>query len=79
MISSPRRRSRAFTIGHMLFALVLLGAFAVAAARVFRQSILTTRTAAEGQERSIRLEQLAERRVRVRGRDPEREVRDARR
>jgi hypothetical protein len=41
----------------MLFALVLLGAFAVAAARVFRQSVLTTRTAAEGQERSIRLEQ----------------------
>jgi hypothetical protein len=36
---------------------VLLSAFAVAAARVFRQSVLTTRTAAEGQERSIRLEQ----------------------
>ena len=51
------RHGRAFTIGHMLFALVLLGAFAVAAARVFRQSVLTTRTAADGQERSIRLHQ----------------------
>ena len=56
-MTRPTGRCRAFTIGHMLFALVLLGAFAVAAARVFRQSVLTTRTAAVGQERSIRLEQ----------------------
>jgi hypothetical protein len=57
MTTRTRLHGRAFTIGHMLFALVLLSAFAVAAARVFRQSVLTTRTAADGQERSIRLQQ----------------------
>ena len=42
---------------NVLFALMLLGAFALAATRVFRLSLQTTESSAKGQERSLRVEQ----------------------
>jgi hypothetical protein len=44
-------------LGNILFVLILLGAFTLAATRVFRLSILSTQSAAKDQERSLRLEQ----------------------
>ena len=51
------RRSGAFALVHVLFALMLLGAFALAATHVFRLSVLTTESSARGHERSLRVEQ----------------------
>jgi type II secretory pathway pseudopilin PulG len=57
--STPRhrRRRRAFTLVHILFALMLLGAFAVVATKVFRLSVLSSQSAAVSQERDLRREQ----------------------
>jgi type II secretory pathway pseudopilin PulG len=52
-----RTRRGAFTILQVLFALMLLGAFGVVAARVFRLSILSSQAAAQNQERDLRTEQ----------------------
>jgi Tfp pilus assembly protein PilX len=54
-IRRPRRRG--FMLGNILFVLILLAAFTLAATRVFRLSILSTQSAAKDQERSLRLEQ----------------------
>ena len=56
-MSAHPRRGGAFTLTHLLFAMVLLGAFALAATRVFRLSVLTTESSARAQERSLRIEQ----------------------
>lgn len=55
-MSGPRKR-RGFALVHILFALMLLGAFAVAATHVFRLAVLTTESSARAQERSLRIEQ----------------------
>jgi Tfp pilus assembly protein PilV len=51
------RRSGGFALIQVLFALMLLGAFALAATHVFRMSVLTTESSARGHERSLRVEQ----------------------
>ena len=52
-----RPRKGGFVLINVLFALMLLGAFALAATRVFRLSLQTTESSAKGQERSLRVEQ----------------------
>jgi Tfp pilus assembly protein PilX len=50
-------RRRGFLLVNVLVVLMLLGAFTLAATRVFRLSILSTQSASWEQERSLRLEQ----------------------
>jgi Tfp pilus assembly protein PilX len=57
MSTKIRRHRRGFMLGNILFVLILLAAFTLAATRVFRLSILSTQSAARDQERSLRLEQ----------------------
>jgi type II secretory pathway pseudopilin PulG len=58
-MSAPTRqpRRRGFLLVNILVVLMLLGAFMLAATRVFRLSILSTQSASREQERALRLEQ----------------------